>query len=97
MNCTNLDPVASFALVAIVLGLRSVLGTWVLWRKSNRPIGVDAKPSLVARLVFAELFGARAAPLDMPFEKAALIANWVMFLAMCVGLLLVVNHCRALA
>lgn len=94
MNCNNLNPVASFALVVAVLGIRSVLGTWIVWRKPSWLIGVDAKASLIARLVFTELFDAPAAPLDLPFEKAALIANWVTFLAMSVGLVIVAYQCR---
>jgi len=79
--------------LAIVLGLRVALGTWIVWFRYDWFVGVTSPPRLLTSLVLLVLFGHPRFPKEVSFLKLALVFGWIVFLTVLCGVVTLPRGC----
>lgn len=82
-NSPGIELTLSF--LAAVLGIRAVLGTWLVWFRYNWFIRVASEPGPFTSLALLLIVGSPRFPKDKSFLKISLVGCWVAFLTVLCG------------
>lgn len=91
--CSSPNPTVTFALLALLVGLRAILGTWLMWFRYDWLISNCNPPSPGVSLILLFALGNPSVPRDRTYVKFTLILGWIVFLVFVCGFVVGLVRC----